>query len=301
MGFNESMGARGTLDRTEVLRLFAKVRRYVRHGVVAPNKSLTLLWALDRLDRGAPRLASFPEAEAELRPLLDAHGTPGTAASHAFWRLQHDGLWEVTYAAELPALLGSKEPPIGLLRAHASGGFAASVHELLATDRGLREEVVGLVADRSLGGELWSQRTAPPAASVRRTVQRLVRQAAFRREVMAAYGSCCVVCGWGSVHRYGAVGLDAAHIRPLAQGGPDVSSNGTVLCALHHALFDAGLFAYDAGRRLIVADCWAEEGRGDMPSLRRYEEALLPEPLRDAWRVHSSHLAWHRRHVFLGS
>jgi len=292
-----------TADGSVILDRFSGARRYSCDGFVAPNKSVTLFWALDRIGRGARRLTPFGEAEAELRELLDGCGRPGTSAGHAFWRLQNDGFWEVSSPVELPVRSGGGEPPIAALRAHASGGFEASVHRRLATDPDLREEAQGRLIDELFGDEaLPAEPSGQTVETVRRLWSlRLERRKAFRLGVMAAYGSCCAVCGWSFVHRGRPVGLAAAHVRPLAARGPDAAGNGMVLCALHHELFDVGLFTYDVKRRLIVAGSWQEGASGDMQSLHRHAGRVLPEPRDPAWRVHGTHLAWHRRHVFVGA
>jgi len=282
---------------------FAAVRRHVRHGVVAPNKPLTLLWALDRIERGEPRLTPFATAEPELRWLLDSYGTPGTAASYAFWRLRNDGLWEVVTPAKLPARSGDKEPKVTALREHASGGFVEPVHRRLAGDENLRREAATLLSE-GIGGAVAPVGRSPSRASARparESVGRLVRWVAFRHGVMAAYGPRCVVCGWSLVHRGRIVGLEAAHVRPFGRGGPDAAGNGMPLCCQHHELFDAGLFTYDERRRLVPAGSLERGTNGDLRPLAGRAGSVLPDPLLPSWRVRDAHLAWHRRHVFAGA
>jgi putative restriction endonuclease len=140
----------------------------------------------------------------------------------------------------------------------------------------------------------------PPASGARETASRLKRHAAFRVGVMAEFGSRCAVCGWSVKKDKRPVALTAAHVHSLEEKGPDEPGNGFVLCWLHHALFDAGLFSYDAQRRLIVSGSWQEEGRGSMPSLHDCAGISMPEPLDSRWRVRDAHLEWHRRNVFAG-
>lgn len=286
-------------SRDVVIDSFAAVRRHTRGGVLAPNKPLTLLWAVDRVERGEPRLTRFVEAEAELRPLLDAYGTRGTAASYAFWRLQNDGLWEVTSSGLLPPRSGEKEPKLTALRADARGGFKCRVYEELLADPSLRRDVTCLLLDQ-LDGARGPRAWSPPAHMGRETVRRLVREAAFRREVMAAFGPRCVVCGWGLVHQGRPVALIAAHVRPFGEGGPDGPGNGMPLCSLHHDLFDTGVFAYDASRRLIVAESVVGQDAGGPWQLLDHAGEPLPEPRDTGWRVADAYLSWHRRHVFAG-
>ena len=79
-------------------------------------------------------------------------------------------------------------------------------------------------------------RSAPARAARRRRVaaERLSRDARFAKVVSQAYGGRCCFCG------FGAGIVDAAHIKPVGDGGPDDVRNGIALCPTHHRLFDKG-------------------------------------------------------------
>jgi putative restriction endonuclease len=283
----------------EILDQIAGIRRFARDGFVAPNKPVTLLWALARLEEEKPRLAPFSLFENELRPLLAAAGRPKTLPVHAFWALRNDGLWEVVTEGELTWRSGSQEPTTTSLRdANASGGFSEPIFAALAESSSLREAVSSILREQ-LRESTPSTVSIPPAIGARQTVERLIRDPAFRQGVMAAFESRCAVCGWSVQQQGKPVALAAAHVHPLEHQGPDVPGNGIALCFLHHALFDAGLFAYDEERRLVVSDHWQEEGKGTMPSLAAYVGTPLPEPQDPVWRVREEHLAWHRANVFI--
>jgi putative restriction endonuclease len=282
----------------ELLSLIAGVRRFSRHGYVAPNKPLTLLWALARLEEGESRLYPYAAAEPELQPLLDAYARYRTSPVHAYWALRHDGFWEVQWTDELVLRQQSREPPRTWMREHASAGFRPEAFDLLASDPELRRAATLLLREQLQGG-LPVRIPIPAGAGARETTSRLKRDAAFRVGVMAQFEDRCGVCGW-QVRAAGApVGLTAAHVRSLQEGGPDEAGNGFVLCWLHHSLFDAGLFSYDEQRRLIVSGSWREEERGSMPSLRDFAGTSVPEPADALWRVRDEHLAWHRGNVFV--
>jgi putative restriction endonuclease len=286
-------------DAAPLLDRVARIRRYREGGFVAPNKPVTLLWALARLEEGKPRLLPFSQFEQELRPLLRAAGRPKTLPVHAFWALQTDGLWEVVAEGELTWRAGSREPTTASLRGPAAGGLTEDVFAALRESTSLREAVSALLREQLREGAPGTV-DVPPAASARETVERLVRDPAFRRGVLDAYGDRCVVCGWGVRSQGRAVAVAAAHVHPLQAEGPDAPGNGIALCFHHHALFDAGLFGYDADRRVIVSAAWEGEKRGAMPSLEDHAGAPLPDSLDPVWEVREEHLAWHRENVFLG-
>lgn len=281
----------------ELLDRIAGIRRHREGDFVAPNKPVTLLWALARLEEGKPRLVPFARFEQELRPLLTAAGRPKTLPVHAFWALQTDGLWEVVTEGKLIGRIGSREPTTVSLRENASGGLREEVFGALRQSQSLRDAVASILREQLREGTADAI-DVPPATTAKETVERLARDPRFRPEALHAYESRCVVCGWSAQPNGKAVALAAAHVHPLEHGGPDAPGNGFVLCFHHHALFDAGLFAYDEERRLVVSGHWQEEGLGTMPSLSAHAGTPLPEPQDPAWRVREEHLAWHRANVF---
>jgi hypothetical protein len=75
-------------------------------------------------------------------------------------------------------------------------------------------------------------------------------QQRFKFRVLRRYGPRCAVC---DVAEPGL--LDAAHLRPKAEGGSDDPRNGLALCPTHHRAFDGGLFAIEPGTlRLVFKD-----------------------------------------------
>lgn len=79
-----------------------------------------------------------------------------------------------------------------------------------------------------------------------RTIEAAVRDARFRRQVIAAYEGRCAFCGLGG-------GLtQAAHIQGVGEGGPDLVINGLGACPTHHLAFDRGLIMIGAGYAIEV-------------------------------------------------
>lgn len=96
----------------------------------------------------------------------------------------------------------------------------------------------------------------PAEPFARDRVEKLVtsvrRDASFRDGVLSAFDGRCVVTGFevgSSLPRrtYGL--LDAAHIMPVANNGPDELANGLALTPTLHRLFDAGLFTFIPARQ----------------------------------------------------
>lgn len=95
----------------------------------------------------------------------------------------------------------------------------------------------------------WTSHLARSGVSLASNLPPLTRQALrtertyqgrFRREVFAAFGAECLVCGLEEQSI-----LDAAHIVPHAAGGLPIAENGRPLCANHHRAFDRQLLEWD--------------------------------------------------------
>jgi putative restriction endonuclease len=84
-------------------------------------------------------------------------------------------------------------------------------------------------------------------------VNRKIRDANFRLQVCDAYNSQCAVTGLKILNGGGRAEVQAAHIRPVNAGGPDVVQNGIALSATVHWLFDRHLISITDDYRLLVS------------------------------------------------
>lgn len=82
---------------------------------------------------------------------------------------------------------------------------------------------------------------------------RLIREASFRRSVLAAYEDTCAATGIRIINGGGRAEAQAAHIVPVAAGGPDIVQNGIALSATVHWLFDRHLVSIGEDWRLLVS------------------------------------------------
>jgi putative restriction endonuclease len=119
-------------------------------------------------------------------------------------------------------------------------------------------------------------------------------QGAFRVSVTEAYERACAVTGEHSLPA-----LEAAHIRPFAQDGPHVVSNGLLLRADLHRLFELGYLTVNTDHCLEVS----ERLRLDYDNGRTYfplhgKQIAIPRIQREC--PDPALLNWHRESVFLG-
>jgi putative restriction endonuclease len=271
-----------------------------RRGERAPHKPLLLLLALARLARGEKSLP-FSECEKELTDLLREFG-PSRKSFHPeypFWRLQSDGLWEVTATIPLDSRKSSTDPPKTQLRlGHAVGSFPERIRRRLLSSPALRAEVARRVLSAHFPETLHQDILDAVGLSLDESrAGRAKRDARFRSRVLIAYEYRCALCGLDLRIGNVTIALDAAHIQWHQAGGPDVEANGVALCSLHHKVFDLGAFTIHTDRRILVSELAHGAGRFE-EALLRHHGKQISRPMRPEHGPALAYLEWHRREVF---
>lgn len=313
--------------RTEFLGLIRGINVWAQGSRRAPHKPLLLLYALGRVARQRERLTPYAEITGSLRALLARYGPArrSTNTHDPFSRLCRDGLWEV------PELPGEAAPRTHreLEEAKARGGFPEEQYELLRSDpelvrraareilaghfpRSLHDEILDAVgiggqtpemsarAETHEAAKRHARGGRSPGASRQAQESRPPRDPLFRETVLDTYQRRCAVCDHDTRIGDQPLGLEAAHIKWHAAGGPDTTSNGLALCTLHHKGLDlgaVGLLPADGGYRIQISTCvngLSESAR----SLRGLHGEPVRSPDRASDRPNSEFIAWHSREVF---
>lgn len=124
---------------------------------------------------------------------------------------------------------------------------------------------------------------------------RIVRDRVFRTAVLAAYDERCAITGLKFINGGGRAEVAAAHIRPVAENGPDSVNNGLALSGTAHWMFDRGLVSLDDDLTVLISR--HVNDRESLNRLIRPDQKAI-EPLDAALRPHPNFLAWHRENVF---
>ncbi|WP_083874855.1 sacsin N-terminal ATP-binding-like domain-containing protein [Haloferax sulfurifontis] len=120
---------------------------------------------------------------------------------------------------------------------------------------------------------------------------RTARNNKFRESVREAYGRTCAVCGSHRETKRGSPEVEAAHIRPASDGGPDSVQNGLALCRLHHWAFENGWITVTDEYEVSVRD-WESVPGYDEFSQYDGESILLPDD--ETKYPSSTYLQYHR-------
>jgi len=123
---------------------------------------------------------------------------------------------------------------------------------------------------------------------------RLIRgrlgQGAFRALVTDAYTRRCAISGERTLPA-----LEAAHIKPFAESGPNRTENGLLLRSDLHRLFDAGYLTVTPERRIEVSRRIKEEFENGRDYYRFHGERLIVEPDNPAEKPDLGYLEWHNQ------
>lgn len=273
-------------------------------GVRAPHKPLLILMLIARAERGADRHVRFREIEKQLRHLIKQFGPPRSQyhPEYPFWHLRNDGIWIIQDVERIPLRKQGHNPSAATLRKlDVEGAVPEGLWRALTRNAVHRRRLAWKLLE-----EFWppTQHAAicnsvgipepSQAASTRR-----LRDPRFREEVLRAYERCCAVCGYDGRLGDNLLGIDAAHVRWHAYGGPDSVANGLALCCFHHTAVDAGAVGFTEDRRILISSDVTGYCEVDVLLRRHSGRALrVPQP---GWpALASEFIKWHHDEVFKG-
>ena len=118
-------------------------------------------------------------------------------------------------------------------------------------------------------------------------------QGSFQASVIDAYARRCAITG----ERVLPV-LEAAHIKPFAEGGEHRIDNGLLLRRDLHALFDRGYLTVTPGMDVVVSKRLQSEFHNGEEYLEMTGHKLFA-PARPADRPNPNFLEWHNQHSFV--
>lgn len=123
------------------------------------------------------------------------------------------------------------------------------------------------------------------------------RDRLFRRTVLRAYDERCALTGLKLINGGGRAEVEAAHIKPVAENGPDSVNNGIALCGTAHWMFDRGLVSLDDDLRILIS---RKVNDPDGVRVLLHRDGYAVPPQRPADRPHPAFLRWHRERFDFG-
>jgi putative restriction endonuclease len=289
------------MTRDDLFSRFESLTTWSSGGQRAPHKPLLILYALGEWARGQQSVR-FADARQPLTDLLRDFGPPRQSyhPEYPFWRLQTDGVWDVTGSCPIPIGADGGASTKSLLDANAMGQFSADIRAALTAEPALLAELARAVVQahfpeslhqdilQAVGLELADFRAGGGG-----------RDPNFRKLVLNAYGHRCAVCGFQVLLSGSPIALEAAHIKWHQADGPAVIRNGLALCVMHHKIFDLGAFTISHDCTVLVSDV-ASGLAGFSETLLNFHGRQLLSPVHSRDLPDPKFIDWHAREVFRG-
>lgn len=171
-----------------------------------------------------------------------------------------------------------------------SRAFEADDQTLPRVGEGLRESHYVGVQEPTTGFDFEIERPR-----IEQTLNRAVRDRIFRKTVIEAYDRKCAVTGLQLINGGGRAEVEAAHIKPVANGGPDSIRNGIALSGTVHWMFDRGLISFSDDLDLLVS---RQVNNPDQIWALANKDRKAHRPIDEQLRPHPNFLGWHRENCF---
>ena len=310
------------MDRVSFFKQIGEINIWKSRGRRAPHKPLLLLLALGRVYHKRDRLVRYGgDIEDELRKLLVRFGPPRRAhhPEEPFTRLSEDGLWEIPGFEALSTTKSGRPVLAGLRRTR--GGFPKPLYDLLRLDRMLvieaTQEILNGHFPRSVHGDIRDAVGIPDYVNRRPDIAAIAlrekeeseprhppplarRDSRFRHRVLRAYERRCAVCDFDVRIEDQLLGLEAAHIKWHAAGGPDTVPNGLALCSFHHKALDVGALGLESigGEVTILISSEVNGQSAGVRQLLDFNGESLRCPQSRALAPRREFVAWHQEEVF---
>ena len=291
------------MNREEIIQKFETLRQWGSGGERAPHKPLLVLYTIGKLLRGEDRLISYiDDIEENLENLLKEFGPrrDNYNPQFPFWRLQNDGIWEVSDADQIRETVSGDAYITDLRNYNVSGGFNETVFDQLQNDSELVFEVIHKLLEKHFPPSIHED--ILQAANIELPLQAFAtrtRTSNFRRNVLRTYEYKCAICGFDVKLGTSPIALEASHIKWKSHGGPSEAVNGLALCVMHHKLFDRGAFTLSRRWQVLVSD-EAHGSVGLQEWLKDFHGKTINFPQRQSYYPDTDFINWHVREVFQG-
>lgn len=126
--------------------------------------------------------------------------------------------------------------------------------------------------------------------------ERQFRDIAFTKIIQDAYNKTCAMTGLQLINGGGRCEIEAAHIKPVSDQGPDSPRNGIALSRTLHWMFDRGILSLKDDGEILMA-----KGLVPEPVMRMINpERRIILPSDPVQQPHPLFLRYHREQVYKG-
>lgn len=159
----------------------------------------------------------------------------------------------------------------------------------------LYSQVQSIIQGQSIAGsELITEDSEAKRYGFAQIVFPRIGQGAFKVLVTEAYHRRCAITGEKTLPV-----LEAAHIMPYSQNGPNVTSNGLLLRKDMHTLFDRGYLTINENLQVEVSKPIKEDYGNGKEYYANHGKELMEMPQATQERPSAQLLLWHNENIYL--
>lgn len=122
-----------------------------------------------------------------------------------------------------------------------------------------------------------------------------IGQGAFRVLITDAYSRKCSITGERTLPV-----LEAAHIKPYSEAGPNFISNGILLRSDMHTLFDSGYLTITTDFNIEISSRIREEFQNGKEYYQYHGKSLLVLPKNNIDLPDKKFIDWHNTYIYRG-
>jgi putative restriction endonuclease len=288
--------------KIDILKEIEKLKLHKNQNGIALKKPLFLLLIISMIQNEADNENKFyfHSIEKPLGKLIKSFGGRSTSSSgrpeQPFHHLNSSPLWDLNLFNKMEYNNRSTLPIKFLKNPGTFGYLNPDVYHLLKNDEYERRKVTKFILDK-----FWPETVQEDIVNflmLDLEVVKRKRNHLYANSVLTNYRYKCAICGFTGLFNESPFGLDAAHIKWHAFGGPDQINNGIALCKIHHWAFDRGAITIlQDSLKILVSPRFIAQDLFSLKLLEEIDGSYLSiyktEP------PNNQFLEWHNLNIFI--
>lgn len=279
----------------EFLTLFKNINSWKKGGIRAPHKPLLILIAIGKVLNGE-YVISYKQIEEKLTNFLIDFGPSrkNNRPYYPFVRLANDNIWKF----DKPELIDPRRdyPSAYLIDNKIKAGFSNEIIDEIRNNRKFTSKLISYLLENNFPDTLHSEILNSVNLNEFVGLKKYERDPEFRENIRKAYQSKCAICNYSIRVRDKLVGLEAAHIKWLMAGGSNETTNGLLLCSMHHILLDMGAYTIDKNYRVEVSE--SANGERVKEWLHNFHGKEIYTPFKSKYYPDLENITWHVNEVY---
>lgn len=286
------------------MSLFNDINMYKNGQHIAKHKPLLILYLLGRAINSGEVNFTYSNIYEDANDFLSSFGA-SPKVNYPMWRLRNDNIL-LFHEENSISQNSSGDANISDLKCFGSFSFSDKIEKMIIKGSSTNNHIIKSEVENIISNyfpESWHKdlllSTGLQVLFDNDTIRtKKKRDPNFKNEVAIAYNYKCAVCGFNIAILGKSTVNEAAHIKWHAYNGPDIVSNGLLLCPTHHKIFDRGIFTINKKLKIEISKKVSASKESDL-LLFNYLDKEIRTPRNNNLSPKEEYLKWHKNKVFI--